>query len=419
MKLVKLTIFEFDNFSKNHPLGSYHQTSSYAISASEEGYDYELLGLKDDDNNILAASLILIKKLNFFSKYGYAPKGFLIDYFDKELLKTFTKELKKYFYKRNVAFIKINPEITIGTIDLKNHITTYNNNLEIENNLKELNYKQLIDDMRFSSKIPKYNVMIPLKNTSFKGFQKHTRNKINKGKKLGLELIKSDRNGIDILYPFIQKKKDHPVNHYYNYFNAFSKNNEIDIFLVNLNYEKTLIKARELYQKEIERNNKIIEEVMNNPLNKELLKRKLDSDNTLNSYGENIAELTQYLAQNHDCYIAGAITIKYKNRVNILISGYNKKYKQYAPNYFLHNELINYYKNDYDYLDFNGISGSFTKDNPYKGLDEFKLGFNPIAYENISEFDLIISDGLYLNLEKNGILAKEFKRKQKKVLEDK
>jgi len=415
MKLVKLTIFEFDEFSNNHPLGSYHQTSNYAINASEEGYDYELLGLKDDEGKIVAASLILIKKINFLSKYGYAPKGFLIDYFDKSLLKTFTDELKKYFYKKNVAFIKINPEITIGQIDLKNHITTYNANLEIENNLTELKYKKLIDNYRFSSKIPKYNVIIPLKHTKFSNYKKPIRNKINKGIKLGLELIKSDRDGIDILYNFIKNKKQYPVNHYYNYFNSFNNKNAIDVFLVKINYEQALINAREIYQKEIDNNSKITEEVMQRPRNTELLKRKLDSDNVLNSYKDNIAELTNYLASNHDHYIAGAITIKYKNRVNILISGYDKKYSHYVPNYFLHNALIEYYKNDYDYLDFNGISGGFTNDNPYKGLDEFKLGFNPIAIENIGEFDLLINEGLYINLEKNGILAKEFKRKEKSI----
>ena len=417
MKLVKLTIFEFDEFSNQHPLGSYHQTSNYAITLSEEGFDYELLGLKDDEGKIVAASLILLKKLGLFFKYGYAPKGFLIDYYDKDLLKTFTSELKKYYYKKNVAFIKINPEISIGEIDLKTHITTYNKNLEIEDNLKQLNYKKLIDDTQFSSKIPKYNVIIPLKNSNISKYEKHTRNKINKSKKLGLELVKSDRNGIDILYNFIKNKKTCPVNHYYNYFNAFNKNNSIDIFLIKINYEQSLINAKEIYEKELERNNKITEEVMRHSTN-ELLKRKLDSDSILNTYSNNIAELTRYLASSEDCYIAGAITIKYKNRVNILISGYDKKYSSYAPNYFLHNELINYYKNDYDFLDINGISGNFTKNNPYKGLDDFKKGFKPIALENIGEFDFIINDGLYLNLDKNGILAKEFKRKQKKALID-
>ena len=98
-------MFEFDEFSKNHPLGSYHQTSNYAITASEEGYDYELLGLKDEDNNLVAASLILLKKMGLFFKYGYAPRGFLIDYYNTDLLTRFTREVKSYFNKRKFVDI--------------------------------------------------------------------------------------------------------------------------------------------------------------------------------------------------------------------------------------------------------------------------------------------------------------------------
>ena len=97
MKIRTLSIFEFDDYAKNHPLGSYHQTSSYAMLASEDGYEYDLLGFVDDQGKIKAASLILYKKLGMFNRYGYAPKGFLIDYFNPTLLKEFTDLLKKYY----------------------------------------------------------------------------------------------------------------------------------------------------------------------------------------------------------------------------------------------------------------------------------------------------------------------------------
>ena len=45
-----------------------------------------------------------------FNKYGYAPKGFLIDYHDKELLQEFIKAIKKYYAKKNFVFIKIPPK---------------------------------------------------------------------------------------------------------------------------------------------------------------------------------------------------------------------------------------------------------------------------------------------------------------------
>ena len=105
MKLKNLSIFEFDEYAKNHPLGSYHQSSNYALMMSEQGYEYDLLGFVDENNNIHAASLILYKKLGMFNRYGYAPKGFLMDYYDEDFVKAFTSALKKYYYKRNFAFI--------------------------------------------------------------------------------------------------------------------------------------------------------------------------------------------------------------------------------------------------------------------------------------------------------------------------
>ena len=77
--------------------------------------------------------------------------------------------------------------------------------------------------------------------------------------------------------------------------------------------------------------------------------------------------------------------------------------------------LIEHYKKDFDYMDLNGITGDFTNTNPYKGLDEFKLGFNPLTFEYIGEYDFIINEGLYKSMEQSGQLAKEFKRKEKSI----
>lgn len=412
MKIRTLSIFEFDDYAKNHSLGSYHQSSSYALLMSEHGYEYDLLGLIDDKNNIKAASLILYKKLGMFNKYGYAPKGFLIDYHNKELLKEFIKAIKKYYAKKNFVFIKINPEISVGNMDYKKKIIEYNKNHIIETTLRGLNFRKLEGNKRFETKIPIYNAIQVLKTTNLHNVTKNTRNKIRKGLKHGLSLEKGSREAIDTLYPFIKNKKAHSIYHYYNYYNAFSKNNEIDIFLVKINFEDCLISLRERYEEEIENNTKIVNKVMIKP-SKENLKRKLESDTVLNTLKDNIALASSCLSKNKEQYIAGAITIKYKNRVYIIISGYDQNFKKFSPNYFLHYQLIEYYKNDFDYIDLNGITGDFTPENPYKGLDEFKLGFNPYAFEYIGEYDLIINEPVYKAMEQSGQLAKEFNKKEK------
>ena len=412
MKLRNLSIFEFDEYAKNHPLGNFYQTSTYALVAGEEGYDYDLIGMIDDNNNIVAASVILSKRMGLFNRYGYAPKGFLIDYYDPNLIKEFTKLLKKRYYNKNFAFIKINPEIAIGTVDYKRKYVTYNKNQIIDSTLKGLNFRKLEGTYRFETKFPRFNAIQVLKNTNLKTISKRTRNKIHRSIRNGLRIEKSDLEGIRILYEFIKNKKDKNINHYFNYYNAFRKSDSIDILLVKINFEECLINLRNSLDKEQERNAKLVEKLMKEQ-SEDNLARKLASDALITTYKNSIVEATKSLAVQRDKYIGGAITIKYKNRVSILISGFDQNYKMFCPNYFLHYMLIEEYKNDYDYLDLNGITGDFSKENPYRGLDEFKLGFNPLTFEYIGEYDLIINEGLYQSMEHSGQLSKEFKRKEK------
>ena len=121
-------------------------------------------------------------------------------------------------------------------------------------------------------------------------------------------------------------------------------------------------------------------------------------------------EAEELVKMKEKIYVASALTVKHKNRVNIIISGFDKKYKSWHPNYFLHNEIINYYKNEYKFLDLNGMTGDFSKENPYKGLNDYKFGFHPKVYEFIGEFDLVIYDKIYSNLLKSGKLATIFNK---------
>ena len=126
MNLRILSIEEFSDFQKNHPLSNFYQTINYAMLMAEVGYDYDLIGLVDNNNTILAASLILLKPIGIKCFYGYAPRGFLIDYNNIYLVKEFTEQLKKYYYEKNVIFIKLNPNLPIGEIDINNYLITYN-----------------------------------------------------------------------------------------------------------------------------------------------------------------------------------------------------------------------------------------------------------------------------------------------------
>ena len=117
MRIVNLSLNDFNTFANNHTLRSYYQTSEYAKVMENKGYTYDYIGYMDNSNNLVAASLILKKKIGTFAKYVYAPKGVLIDYFDDQLLKLFFKDLASFYKLKGFSFLKINPEIIIGEID--------------------------------------------------------------------------------------------------------------------------------------------------------------------------------------------------------------------------------------------------------------------------------------------------------------
>ena len=68
------------------------------------GWKAYYVGLKDK-KEIKAASLILAKEIPVIKKkMFYAPRGFLIDYHDLELLTTFTREIKIWAKEKKGIF---------------------------------------------------------------------------------------------------------------------------------------------------------------------------------------------------------------------------------------------------------------------------------------------------------------------------
>ena len=90
MFIKELTNDEFKKFTKNYNISSIYQTVEYGLVMNHQNYSTMFLGLCNQ-SEILAASLILVEQKNKF-KYAYAPRGFLIDYNNTNLLKIFKQK---------------------------------------------------------------------------------------------------------------------------------------------------------------------------------------------------------------------------------------------------------------------------------------------------------------------------------------
>ena len=407
MHIEELTIERFNEYCLKNSLHNYMQTSEYARLMGENHYNYDYIGLVDPKGNILAASLILIKKIGFNMRYGYAPKGFLINYYDSNLIETFISALKEFYIKKNIVFIKINPEIVVGEINPKTYEVVESPNIKLKKLLEKYGFNKLKDNLYFEAIEPRFNAYIELKKISFNKYSKANRNKINNSKRKGLTFIKLNKDNTNEFNKLLDKNS---ITYYKKMYEIFSKSNMIDIFIVKANFEECIKTCEKRYEEE-ENHNTLLNEILHRSHKKSDLNKKMSSDILLVTLKNEIIKATQSLQKENNQVVAGAICIKYDNRVHIIMSKYIKELSYLNANYFLYNEIIKYYKNKYDYLDIGGITGDFSPNNPYIGLNRFKMGFNPHIYEYIGEFDVIFNKLNYEYLLSTNKLAIEFNKK--------
>lgn len=407
MRIVELKIEEFDEYSLNHPLGNYCQTSSYAKVMGELGFSYDYIAMVDDTRQIVAASLVLYKKIGLFFKYAYAPKGFLINYEDEELTKTFVKLLTNYYKKRGYVLLKINPEVIIGNLNNQTlQINSTENNYLIDT-LKKMGFKRRKEVDTFDLLMPRLNAFINLGDFKLNDLDKRVRTKIKNGTNKGLVLEIGTVDNLETFYSFVKNKQNQSIDYYRYFYNVFKKDNNAELLLVKVDYEVYLENAKNKYQEELNRNAEFNEKIKTDPSDKNM-NEKMNSDKNIIEYKKDLVEATEGLKNKKYAYIAGALIVKYKNKINIIDSGYDPKYKDLNANHFLHNEIIERFKDEYDYLNMGGIGGDFTETSRYYGLDKFKLGFNPEVVEYIGEFDLILNTLAFKSLKGNNTLEAEF-----------
>ncbi len=407
----------FDEFAKNHVLRNFYQTSAYGELMSRNGYNVLYIG-GFTNSKLVAASLILCKSIGPNIKYGYAPRGFLINYYDTSLLKEFSKKIKDYFFMKGFAFIKINPEITYNIVEYNTKTKIVNTkNKEIINTLKELGYDKLKDNLYFESMLPKYNPIIYLPKYDLNAIENNISKEIVSYEKKGINLTIVDKNDINLAYEFIKEKTTNQVKYYSDLYEIFSKNNMIDLLLVKLNYAEYTKFMQKEYNEKLEINEQINMEFNKNPNNLELYNKKMESDKIINDISKNITIINNRMKEDTNSEILGsAFVIKYENRINILISGQKNDFNNIDVKTFIFYKIIEKYKKEnYLYLDMNGITGDMTDTNPYKDVNDFKLKFNPTTFEYIGEFDLIINKPLHQLLWSTGKIQKEFYKPKRKT----
>lgn len=397
MYMRELTNEEFGNLCTTYQEQSIYQSVEYAHVMNKEKFDSMYIGLIDNDH-IIAGSLLLIEKIGHF-KYAYAPKGFLLDYLNHNLVNTFTQELKKFLGKKNIVAVKLCPMIIKNTYDFKHNVIIKNEYFDYAfKNLQQLGYYHYGFNEFFESLKPRYEATLDIGQPEyliFKSLTKHLRTKIRSAENTGIKIYKGNKEDLKYLYLHTKKKYIRNLKYYENCYDEFSRSNSIEFFYAKLDTKKHLEICQEKYLKQEEiclQNN---EQLLSK--SSKFINKKIEDDKKLDYYKKEMIKATKLL-KNHPegIILASAMIVIQKEQVYLFMDGYNPTYKSFNAKHLLLWKLCERYsKKGYKTFNLGGIAGVNAKENPYKGLNDFKLNFNAKIIEYLGDLEIITNNALY------------------------
>ncbi len=384
---------EYDSFVKNFPSTSFMQTSSWADVKT--AWEHDLVGMYDKDK-IVCAAMILKRNLFLGKKLFYIPRGFVIDYMNKNLLEMFILELKKYAKKNGAIDIKIDPFICFNEDNIQN--IKKNKGIEIRksftkgaeeitSNLKSLGFIHGGFKKEVNAYIqPRYTMVISLKDINGnaldkeelrRSFPKNTRNYIGSyQEERGVEFsFSTDPKDVRDLVSVLRctEERQHIALRSENYFKKV-----MECFPDNA----VLFFARVDIDKYISFLKKDMKEHENK---KEFCKKQImEAENIKKEFGPKpLAGATIVMMPSCESGIKTA---------SFLYAGTNTKI---LPSLKITNGLM-FYRLCYclergcDYCDLGGVDGSLEDH-----LSTFKSKFNPNVLELVGEYDLVINKFYY------------------------
>lgn len=383
MQFVKnLSKKEYQKFWESTFNNHFMQSYEWGIAQSKtRGYENIYVGLKDSNGNLVAASLLLKKKTPFNMCYFYAPRGYTMDFSNKQVLEEYTKELKKFLQKENAIYLKLDPPLFYHEINI-DATTKENgqNNYQIFNNFIHLGYihkgfNKLYERNQprytFRTYFNKYKDLDEIKNNMSSSFLKTLKRSYN------YEIMISESNEITNFYELIKivsnKNNFHEYSkdYYQTIFDELKNEKYIKVFNASINPNKIITKLQDEIKKE----------------KKDNRREKIEKD----------IEYFKKINNDKDIIIGSLICTYSKSGAWSLYIG-NDDTALYtgAVNRLYYEFIADAFKNKYEYFDLFGVVGDpKTTYKNLAGIYEYKKKFGGDYIEFMGEFDLVNKKGWY------------------------
>lgn len=405
MEFIELKEKEFDSFARNHKYSSFLQSVEEYHIKKEEGYDCYLVGVKHEDTLIAATFLQSMPVARFF-RYFYAPRGFLMDYEDKELMDFFFSHLKKYLYDHKCLYLKFDPYVPLIQRDKNGEIVKdgFDHHDYIDALLRQgCKHGGFTTGFNAVSQA-RWMMVLDLKNKTEEDLIKN----MDQLRKRIIKKVDSNHVVVSFLshdeLPLYEKvveetgkrkgflAREHSYHeHLYHFFGE----DQIKIAYAQLDVKGYMKEQTQKVEEAMSKFHKLKSEYDEKPTEK--LKKKMElSAETLENTKKKRSEAEVLLNQGEWIPLASCFFILYGKEIVYLSGGSYHEYNKYNGPYTIQWNMIRYaLSHGYTSYNFYGTSGKFHKDADDYGVYEFKRGFNAEAVELLGDFYLPIRKGCF------------------------
>ena len=387
-------------------------TQDYRWASVKSDWDNTLCALYKDEE-IVGVALLLIKTFPMNLKMIYSPKGFLMDYTNKEYLEEFTKGIKEYAKKIKAFVVKIDPLIAVN----EDYFDTFiNKSDKVSPKYYILDKDIKIDNLKSCGYIhggfkknvgayiqPRFNMAISLidkdnnkliEKELLSNFKRNAKRYYGEfHEKRGISFIcVHDNSYIDDFYRIIKSTEERQgislrsKDYFKKIMDAFGK--DAYMYIARVNVDKFISFLNDEIEKE--KDEKLVAKY----------KEQLDDAKVAKEeYGNEIS-------------IAATLAIIPPNKkgikkVEYLYAGtFESVFPYLNTNASVHiHSFIEMLNKGYDYADLEGVDGTLDDH-----LTNTKAKYNPVLLEFVGEFDLAINKFWYFIFSKFSIQLKKIYR---------
>lgn len=399
MQFLEITEKEYRKFWENHPLKTFLSAPEIGELRKSNGWDVYFVGVKDD-NDLVAAAMIVSHKRHFGKYEFYSPRGVLVDYENKELLDCFLKEIKNFVRKHHGYIFRMDPYVIYKERDIDGNIVEDGvDHSTVVSHLESLGFKKVsIPDMEQVG----WMFSLPLEGKSceqiLKEMKPNTRNTIRKTEKIGITVKELGYDELDRFQNIMVETGERKnfsirsVDYYQKMYELFHDKGEVKYYVTELDLVK--------YQKKLEEDKKSAEDKLSKLSDAKYNEgQKKNLENEIASYGKRIKEAEAIRKEKNTDVItlSGSMFMIIQPEIIYLSSGNYEEFMKFNSQYLLQWMMIQYgIEHGFKKHNFYGIPANINEHPKDYGIYEFKRGFNGIVEELIGEFELPITWHYYL-----------------------